>query len=84
MDLRKISRLVDLLQQRTLVGDGQLPLICHKSPSPIDCQDLYEYKAFLIDNTKLIDDLRQEMTEEELRAAEVQFQAWFSRYLQEE
>lgn len=84
LDLEKIARLVELMKQRVLVGDGQFPLLRDGDRSPIDFRSVQEYSEFLKESAVAIQTLRQEMSEEETKAADAQYGAWYQSYLQEE
>lgn len=81
LNFERISRLVDLMKQRTLVGDGDLPLIRNGGPSPIDIRSQHEYRQFVITNASMQDSLRKQMTEEEIKVASAEYEAWFQEYL---
>lgn len=83
MDFDKVSRLVELKKQRTIVGDGGLPLLRGVGVAPMDVESVSEYQSFLKANARQQQELLRVMTPDEIKAAEGQYLAWFQSYLSE-
>lgn len=83
MDFDKVNRLVELKKQRTIVGDGELPLLRGASEAPLDRENIHEYRRFLKANTEAQQAVQRGMTPEEIKAAEEQYLVWFRSYLNE-
>lgn len=74
-----VSRYLELLVERTLVGDGLKPL-------PVDFileggDDESAFAAFLKDNDRQIEYLKRQMSPDQESAALALYQIWFSNYL---
>lgn len=74
-----VTRLVDILIERTLVGDGlrDLPEKFMAAAADPDAA----YRAFLADNDRRTEALKQRMTPDQYAAALTLYRVWFSDYL---
>lgn len=80
----KVSQLVEIKKQRTIVGDGELPILRGIERAPLDHESVAEYGRFLKENTRQQRELLNSMTPEEIQAAERQYLSWFRSYLEDE
>lgn len=74
-----VSQYLDTIIERTLVGDGLRPIPAEFLATAPDSESAF--RAFLEDNSRRMEGLRELMTPDQQSTARTLYQVWFSDYL---